>query len=304
MQPAAGTVGVAMPVRNGADFVEEALRTVLAQTHQIEQVVVVDDGSTDDTAERVRAIGDPRVVVLDGHGRGTAGATNLGFDSLTTEFVAIQHQDDRWDPDKIARQVAAMAPDVALVGCRMRYMGRTGRVRGTTPFGPLSDARLREVRAGAYSPCPPSALLMRTADAARVRFPLDFMPSDLDFVRRLAGEGDFVMIDEPLGDYRLHGGASTMDVYVRARVAAGYFAARERAGGELTFADYERTHRLSLAERRRYAAGLWGRRAATFALGEQYAQAAAAGVIAAALAPAQTARSASRLLPRPHAPGG
>lgn len=292
------SVGVVMPVRNGAEYVQEALRSVLAQTYPITQIVVVDDGSTDNSAELIRAVDDPRVVILDGGGRGTAPAMNLGFDALTTTYVAIQHQDDRWDPDKTARQVAAMTPGVAIVGCRMRYMGRTGRVRGRTPFGPLSPAQAQDVRRGFYSPSVPSSLLVRTADAVRVRFPLDFMPSDLGFVRDLANEGDFLVIDEPLGDYRLHAGASSMDLYVRARLAAGYFDACEKAGGDLSFEEYERTRSVTFAERRKYAAGLWGRRAATYLLGEQYVRAAGSGLVAAAWAPLATARSAMRLRPR------
>jgi glycosyltransferase involved in cell wall biosynthesis len=276
---------------------------VLDQTYPIDQIVVIDDGSRDDTAAVVRdeASGDPRVVIVDGGGQGTATATNMGLDALRTQFAAIQHQDDRWDSHKIATQVAVMRPGVSIVGTRMRYLGPSGRVKGRTPFGPLTSTQVAQVRAGEYSPCPPSALLVRTADAVRVRFPLDFMPSDLAFVRALACEGEVIVLDEPLGDYRLHAGASTLAVYTRARLAPGYFAAQDRAraaGRDLSFADYMDTRRLTLNERRRFAAGLWGRRAATHALGEDYPRALGNGILAAAAAPVTTARGVIRLLHR------
>ena len=108
-------VSVVLPVRDGRDFVAEALESVLAQSRPPYEVVVVDDGSTDDTAAVVDAI--PRVRCLRQPHRGVAAARNAGVGASTGELIAFIDHDDRWLPDKLAIQVAQLSADPGLGFC-------------------------------------------------------------------------------------------------------------------------------------------------------------------------------------------
>lgn len=100
-------VSVVIPTWNRAEAVCRAVASVLAQTYPALDVVVVDDGSTDDTAERLAALADPRLRVL-GHDRcrGVAAARNTGLAAARGDYLALLDSDDLWLPEKIARLLA------------------------------------------------------------------------------------------------------------------------------------------------------------------------------------------------------
>ena len=111
-------VSVIMPAYNAAAFIGKTLACALSQTHRALEVIVVDDGSTDNTAQIVEAVAsrDARVCLLRQPNRGVAAARNLGIDQSHGAFVAPLDADDLWHPDKIARQVAAMREGGRRVG--------------------------------------------------------------------------------------------------------------------------------------------------------------------------------------------
>jgi glycosyltransferase involved in cell wall biosynthesis len=102
------SVSCVIPVFNGERFLAEALDSVFAQTHQPAEVIVVDDGSTDDTAG-VTARYAERIVCLRQDNAGPAAARNRGVAAANCEFIAFQDADDRWDPGKLALQAARFA---------------------------------------------------------------------------------------------------------------------------------------------------------------------------------------------------
>jgi glycosyltransferase involved in cell wall biosynthesis len=99
-------------VKDGARFLAEALDSVFAQSYRPLDVVVVDGGSTDGSLEIARRRPEVRVVAQ--RGRGIAGAYNQGVAAARGELVAFLSHDDRWTPEKLARQVEALAGDPAL----------------------------------------------------------------------------------------------------------------------------------------------------------------------------------------------
>lgn len=109
-----------MPAYNAAAFIEAALESALGQTYSRLEILVVDDGSQDNTAALVEAIArrDARVCLLRQRNAGVAAARNLAIEEAKGEFIAPLDADDIWMPDKIERQVAAMmqgGPRVGLV---------------------------------------------------------------------------------------------------------------------------------------------------------------------------------------------
>jgi glycosyltransferase involved in cell wall biosynthesis len=103
-----------MPVRNGAAFIAEAIASALPQLQERDEIIVVDDGSTDDTREVVQTIVDRRVRMLDGAGRGVSAARNLGLAATENEFVAFLDCDDLWPPGRHEVMLAALVDDPGL----------------------------------------------------------------------------------------------------------------------------------------------------------------------------------------------
>jgi glycosyltransferase involved in cell wall biosynthesis len=94
-----------VPVYNGERYLGETLDSILAQTHQPLEIVVVDDGSTDRTVTVVADFG-RRVQYCWQENAGEAAARNRGLSMAQTEFVAFLDADDLWHPEKLARQIA------------------------------------------------------------------------------------------------------------------------------------------------------------------------------------------------------
>lgn len=97
---------IIVPAHNGALTIAETLASLSAQTFRDLEIIVVDDGSKDRTAEVARAHGDPRVRIVQQDNRGLAGARNSGIAYATGAYVGFCDADDLWMPDKLARHIA------------------------------------------------------------------------------------------------------------------------------------------------------------------------------------------------------
>ena len=104
------TVSVVIPTCNRADLILRALASVRAQTRPPTEILVVDDGSTDATVDRVRA-SFPEVTLLEQENRGVSAARNAGIQKARGSFIALLDSDDEWLPQKLDRQLGAMQHD-------------------------------------------------------------------------------------------------------------------------------------------------------------------------------------------------
>ncbi len=109
-------ISVVIPTYNRAQMVVEAVECVLAQTHSNTEIIVVDDGGTDDTPQRLAEFG-PRLVYMRQANQGVAAARNAGISRATGEFVAFLDSDDLWHQRKLEIQMAFLRrhPEVGLV---------------------------------------------------------------------------------------------------------------------------------------------------------------------------------------------
>lgn len=216
---ASARVSVITPAHNVACYVGHAIDSVLAQSFKDFEYLVVDDGSTDGTADEVRrhAGADRRVrLICQPHG-GAARARNAGLAQAAGQFIAFLDGDDRWHADFLERQLAVLlsaGPDVAAVFARSRVMSERGRVY-----------LLRWQRSGRYDyddmlvkSCPPrvgSSLVIKKAafDAAGV-FSEAATVQDLDMwlrIQRDSGMPFFVGNGRYLLDIRVRPGAISRD---------------------------------------------------------------------------------------------
>lgn len=108
--PAAIRIAAIMPVYNGRLWVEQALQSVLTQTVAPDEIIVIDDGSPDDSMDMVRAIaaGHPNIRILTQENAGQSAARNLAISLCTSEWIALIDQDDIWYPNHLEELSAAV----------------------------------------------------------------------------------------------------------------------------------------------------------------------------------------------------
>ena len=124
-------VSVVIPAYNGERFIRAAIESVQAQTLPVAEIIVVDDGSRDRTAEIVRELG---VILVCQPNKGVSAARNEGIRRAANAWVAFIDQDNLWEPQKIEYQWGAIQsyPDVAVVSCHMSWFADES-IRAHTP---------------------------------------------------------------------------------------------------------------------------------------------------------------------------
>jgi glycosyltransferase involved in cell wall biosynthesis len=106
------SISVIIPIYNCDRYLAEAIQSVLDQTYPVHEIIVVDDGSTDESIAIARQF--PQVKVLTQTHQGAAAARNLGIRVATGEFIAFLDADDVWLPDKLARQLQVFITDPTM----------------------------------------------------------------------------------------------------------------------------------------------------------------------------------------------
>jgi glycosyltransferase involved in cell wall biosynthesis len=114
-RPVTFEYSVVIPAYNAAATIEQAVASILGQSVLPREIIVVDDGSTDETATRAAGLGG-RVTLVRQDNRGPGAATTAGFRRVATPFVATLDADDLWVPEKIARQAARLEGDPGVAG--------------------------------------------------------------------------------------------------------------------------------------------------------------------------------------------
>ena len=120
-------ISAIIPAYNSADFITDAVASMRAQTHPVDEIIIVDDGSSDNTREVIQHLGDD-IVTIHQANAGPSAARNAGLARARGEFIAFLDADDQWTPDKTANQLEVFAryPDLALVAADMAEVDATG----------------------------------------------------------------------------------------------------------------------------------------------------------------------------------
>lgn len=166
-------ISVAIAAYNAAEYLREAIASVLAQTLQPFEIIVVDDGSTDHTRQVCESFGE-RITYFYQPNDGTAGigARWKSINEARCDWIALLDHDDRWLPNKLQLQSEALAtfPDCALVFTRYRNIDELGRPLDQSSLPPAAghtkrfdchDALHHLLHSNPY--CPSSALILRRA---------------------------------------------------------------------------------------------------------------------------------------------
>jgi len=209
--PAAPSVSVIIPTHDRADFVSEAIASVLAQEHAAGEVVVVDDNSGDHTQEVLSEFGNAVRVLRSETNIERGAARNLGARRADGEMLAFLDSDDIWEPQKLARQLDAVgdrAPSVTGI----RFIDRRGQSFGR-PYLPHTASE-QELPIYNYCLASPSTMLVpKTAFEDVGGFPEERVyqgSEDWIFLVQLLWQGwPIRVVREPLVGYRVHPDSGT-----------------------------------------------------------------------------------------------
>jgi glycosyltransferase involved in cell wall biosynthesis len=197
-------VSVLIGAWNNAATLPRAIESILEQTLSDLELIVVDDGSTDETPEVVGRYSDPRLRRLELEHMGISRSLNHGLEEARAPIVAIEDADDWSLPTRLERQLEAMerSPEAAVVGCWMDEVDEAGQ-----PLRPRQPRRSGSVRGALfrYNPIPGTASMLRRNPAlAAGGFDPSFRYSaDYDLWSRLAAGHDIICLPEVLAVRRM-----------------------------------------------------------------------------------------------------
>ena len=222
-------VSVILAVYNGEQFVRESIESVLNQTHSNIQLIIINDGSTDQTDKIIREIKDDRIeIVTLPENRHISYATNVGMEKATGDYLAIIDSDDRWRNDKLEIQLEYLQAHPEHEGCfswvdlidkngdvvNDRYLGiyklfacQTETRKAWLRFFFFKGNRLSN---------PSSIVSMKAAKAVGKHDRFYIQAQDMDWWVRFTKKFSFGVIEEPLTQMRMREGGNTSNYGSRA----------------------------------------------------------------------------------------
>jgi glycosyltransferase involved in cell wall biosynthesis len=207
-------VSVVIPCYNQAHFLGEAIESVLAQSHQDFEVIVVDDGSTDDTAEVAARY--PKVRLIRQENRGLAGARNRGLSRSAGEYVVFLDADDRLLPEALEAGLECFSahPECALVSGHSRFIAADGSLLGLGQLPPqlphIGKDIYVTILSRAYFILPGAVMYRRSVFETVSWFDPAVSPAaDYDLYMRIARKFPVYFHDKVVLEYRRHDASMT-----------------------------------------------------------------------------------------------
>lgn len=230
-------VSVVMPCYNYASFVGDAVDSVLSQTYQNIELIIINDGSTDDTKEILEAISDNRVMVLHIENSGVSTARNKGIELARGQFIAFIDADDLWSPDKIQQQVQAFKkhPDCSYCFTNFsRFDAKNNQYGAFTDYayylGNISQHATNELRVHFKDVCHdlempwyPTINMVRMNKIKHLFEKNRRIGEDVSFFIHFWASTDGIFVPKTLAFLRVHGANSSNVSYSHAELLISVF---------------------------------------------------------------------------------
>lgn len=228
-------VSVILPVYNGMPYLPEAVDSILEQSLKDLELIVVDDGSTDDTAQYLKGRDDPRVTVLHQARSGQGAARNRALSRCRSSFVALMDGDDVSMPHRLERQVEFLTrrPEVGAVGSRFAYLGPSGRSAFSPPLPSDHERIFSDLLQLRHALCH-GTMVVRTGLFRSIGgYRIAGCGEDWDVMLRLGERSKLANLDDVLYLYRLHDESTNARALheTRLRFRHSALCARQRAEG-------------------------------------------------------------------------
>lgn len=206
-------VSVIIPAYNAITYFPETLESLLKQTFNDFEVIVVNDGSTDETGQWLSQIKEPKVRLISQKNQGLAGARNTGITHAQGEYIAILDADDLWEPDKLEKQVRVLDknPEVALVYTWVGFIDENGNHTGRVFKNCAEGYVWQKLTQHNIVECGSVPLIRRSCFKIVGLFDrnLNSYLEDWDMWLRIAASHQFKVIKEPLVYYRQHSSSTS-----------------------------------------------------------------------------------------------
>jgi len=212
-----GSVSVVVPAYNAERTLERTLRSISEQTVEVSEIIVVDDGSSDATADTARryAATDPRVRLVPQKNGGASAARNTGIATANGDFVAFLDADDVWLPHKLERQLEVFEqhPEVGAVQAGAVHVDGDLRPLFPLPCNPGPMHPMEVLRFRNLPAFPTTLVLRRDAIATIGVFDTSLaILEDWEFSLRASIRSVLWSVEEPLALYRVHPGNRSLDL--------------------------------------------------------------------------------------------
>ena len=232
-------ISVVMPAYNAEQFIAEAIESILNQTYQEFELIVVDDGSTDGTLNIINEYvkKDPRLTLIHNEHGGACKARNDAIKIAKYEWVAPMDADDVAMPNRLERlmQAALADPEVVVWGSYMHQINVEGKIIGQIQIGPTTREQFYALdrTRSVIMVVNPTAMFKKDI-ALKVGGYDERLPAaqDVELWDRMAAYGPILVIPEPLLKYRLHGSSISAKRFFDQRMLHEFVLARYRAHQE------------------------------------------------------------------------
>lgn len=199
-------VSVIIPVYNCENYIREAIDSVLAQTYKEFELIVIDDGSTDNSGRIVREEFGRAATYYYQENGGVAKARNAGIRRSRGEYIAFLDADDVWTPEKLAAQVSILdsMPEVGLVHSDLEFIDSNGRHLKFWKSAHRRDSYARQFLKG-HVIATQASLIRRAIIERAGLFDEDFPAAgyeDLEFCIRVGQLGEIYCVERPLVKHR------------------------------------------------------------------------------------------------------
>ena len=198
-------VSVIIPAYNAMAYLPETVNTVLKQTFEDYEIIIVNDGSTDNIQEWGSQISDPRIKLINQKNQGPALARNTGIAHSQSQYIAFLDADDLWDAEKLKKQVHVLDthPEVGLVYTWVVQVDQSGKSTGRIFKNSIEGNVWEQLLERNFLVCGSTPMIRRSClDEVGEFDPALFGTEDNDMWLRIATRYSFKVISEPLVYYR------------------------------------------------------------------------------------------------------
>lgn len=203
-------ISVVLSVKDGAKYIKDAVESILTQTHKDFEFIIINDGSTDETAEILESFQDERITIIThSTAKGISTSVNKGLALAKGSYIARMDADDISAPQRLQKQFEYMEnnPECVALGCSYHLMDENSHIYRKA-YSNFSDDECRFMLMFNYPFCNPSLMLRKaTLDKHQINYNEDLpVAEDHDLLIRLAAHGKIGCLKDYLFIYRTHTG--------------------------------------------------------------------------------------------------
>ena len=203
-------VSVIIPLYNSAKYIKETIESALNQKYSEIEVIIIDDGSTDRSAEIVKGLNDRRIIYIYQQNKGVSLARNKGILASRGKYIALLDHDDLWLPEKLEKQIPILDgnPEIGLVYSDSYKINPEGGILGKL-FEEVKPCRgnvFPELFLGNFIPCLTAVVRKTVLDKVGVFNHHFSIAEEYDLFLRIARFFKVEYVDLPLAKYRVHSG--------------------------------------------------------------------------------------------------